>query len=283
MIEGNSEGYLDPMVESEAKKFEEKNTQASDEVQPERNNSKSKDRMRSLINSASFAVGLIQFMGMAPGRTEAANLIEKYEDSILNNSVYSVCDQAIPKSVVQMYSKGAYRIDDDIIDKKLVDWCAQNDSAAGRKVMEFSAYNRPVFKDERDDPARLYERYQEDNIKDLNQLGKKYNIDVKILIDLENSFLRHLKVENHIGKEFSQLNRNEYVSDLSAMDVAYIIENIITKIPDQEKIPNEIRNEVIDDLTEYIVLRASQIVATPGFKTVDLKSTSLVNDNNPVH
>lgn len=243
--------FLDPSIEEEAEKFEAKT-----------GGTNLREKFRKLMKDATFMLGILQFLNANPSKVEASSYVEKAKDDSMRTATFYLCYEAMPQSYIENYTSGGYELEKgDAFDEKLSNWCKKRGNRSSFYVDLFCSYKKPIHGDERDNPKQVYDNYQRENFKELEQLGKIYNVNVETIKKIESDFLAGLKEGGYIKPEYNQLKRKEYTYKMRAQDAVMDVEYIVNNLPDGDKIPWEIKDEFIEDLTQYIVMNVSEMVS----------------------
>jgi len=240
--------YLDPSIEEEAEKFEAKSSGVD-----------IRDKFKRLMKDATFVLGIMQFLNANPANAESHKpYIEKFEGDIMRTTTFHLCDEAMPQSYIRTYSAGAYELEkDDAFHEKLSEWCKKGDTRSLYYVNLFSSH-KPTPKD---DPKQIYEDYRKSNFIELERLEKRYSVNLETIKKIESDFLAGLKEGGYIKPEYSQLKKKEYTYQMTAEDVVMDVEYIVNNLPNGDKIPWDIKEEFIKDLTQYLVMNVSEMVS----------------------
>ncbi len=242
-------GFLDPSIEEEAEKFEAKS-----------GGTDLREKFQKLMKDATFVLGILQFLNANPSKVEASAYLEKVKGDPMRTATYYLCTESMPQSYVESY-RPEYKINrNDILGEKVFDWCKAKDTRS-LYVDKFRAYEKPVWGDERDDPNQIFDLCQQANFKELEELEKKYHINLETIKNIENDFVAGLKEGSFIKPKYTQLNKKEHVSQMSANDVIMDVEYMVDSLPDGDKIPWEVKDGFIEDITQYVIMDASKMAS----------------------
>jgi len=240
-----NEQFIDPTIEEEADKF-------NSEMAEEREKPTFQDKFRKMVKGTAFVMGLAQFMSTGAKEAQAATA-EKIKGDAIQTASYHLCQNALPREYILSRSNSTYDVKEGAFNEKLTEWCKKGGSIYTIKFASHENSGNPRMESEQE-----YNDAYKRNAKELEVLGERYKIDVITLQNIEKSFVDNLKTSGNISKECSGLKTSEVVSDLSAEDAIFIVSHIVDTLLNKDSIPWEAKDELIEDLVQYLTMRASQ-------------------------